>query len=164
MTSVLESLEFDLYTDEASIRLAAERIRASVGRTGLDPSARGTQASEQRTEPRFGYLTGAFLIAVKVDGGRARQLSRDEPRLPAITVDISLHGVGVQHVHPLMHRTHVLTCDTWTDKPVSLLVERRWTRHEDESVFGYRSGFAIRGVASERGIPLPDVDDQPVHG
>ena len=159
MTLAVELLEFDLYTDEASIRLAAERIRASVGRAGLDPSAPVTQLiAEQRSEPRYDYLTGAFLIAVKVDGGRARQLSPDEPRFPAITVDISRHGVGVHHVHPLVHRTHVLTCDTWTDKPVNLLVERQWTRREDGSLFGYRSGFSIRGVASVRGVSHPDVD------
>ena len=151
MSTTLESVEFHIYTDDASIRRAAERIKSGPGLAGFSLPIWNTRASlERRSEPRQLFVDGAFLMPVESDGGRARQLDPDEPLLPVITLDISPRGVGVQHERPLPSETYVLTFDLWSHTPVTLLVERCWSRADDDSAFGHRSGFAILGVAKER--------------
>jgi hypothetical protein len=152
MTTTLESaVEFDIYTDEPSIRLAAQRIRTGIGRLELSRPTWGTPTDdERRSEPRHPLVAGAFLMPVEMAGERARQLDADEPLVPVITLNMSPRGVGIQHQEPVPEKTCLLIFDLWAEDPVALLVKHRWFRQESESGFRYRSGFAIIGVASER--------------
>ena len=58
MISAPETVEFDIYTDEASVRRAAERIRAGIGL--VRPLAAVTPIEpEQRSEARYPLVTPA---------------------------------------------------------------------------------------------------------
>ena len=150
MSTRLESVELNVFTDEASIRRAADRIRAAVWLAGfIRPAGESRSGVEQRREPRQPFVIGTFLMPVNSDGDGVSQVDPDEPLLPVITFDISPHGVSIQHDRPLQSTTCLLAFDLWTDRPVTLLVEQRWTRLESGSPFAHRSGFEILGVARE---------------
>lgn len=150
MISAPETVEFDIYTDEASVRRAAERIRAGIGL--VRPLAAVTPIEpEQRSEARYPLVTPASLIAVRLHDGRAEQVDPDELPLAVMTLNMSPHGVGIEHDQPVPDRTCIIIFEAGLDEPVSLLVRHRWFRQEDGAAeYRYRSGFEILGVAKAR--------------
>ena len=112
MSTALESVEFHIYSDAASVRRAAERIKSGIGLAGFSrPIWKMRAGPERRSEPRQPFVAGAFLMPAEWDAGRARQLDPDEPLLPVITLDISPRGVGIQHERPLPSNAYVLAFD-----------------------------------------------------
>ena len=151
MLAAPETVEFDVYTDEASVRRAAERIRAGIGVARSLPAATSPTQPELRSEARYPLATAASLVAVRLHDGRATQVDSDEPPLPVMTLNMSPHGVGIEHDEPVPDRTCIIVFEAGMDEPVSLLVRHRWFRQEDgAAAYRYRSGFEILGVAKTR--------------
>ena len=149
MLAAPETVEFDVYTDEASVRRAAERIRAAIGLSRSIPAA--PAEPDLRREGRYPLATAATLVAVRLHDGRATQVDPDEPPLPVMTLNMSPHGVGIGHDQPVPDRTCLIVFEAGMDEPVSLLVRHRWFRQEDDGGdYRYRSGFEILGVAKTR--------------
>ena len=156
MNTTLQPAEFCVYKDEASIRHAANSIRASIGqRQFIRPLWKEQPGDERRSETRFCLVTGIFLMPVEVEDGRVIQMNPEEPLFPALTLEISPHGIGIQHEVPLPSKTCVLIFDLWTDTPVTLVVKQRWYRQDHSGTFGHRTGFEIVGVAKEIDQPAP---------
>jgi hypothetical protein len=152
--STEDAAEFDVITDEASIRLAAERIRGANCRAEATPGGRaGDQWSgpERRREHRGQLTLGALLLPVQVESGRARAISPDQPQRPVLTLNISPQGIAFRHDSPLPVKHGILEFDLSTEGRVELLVEQRWTRRYLGSAFGYQSGCKIVGVAHRSG-------------
>jgi hypothetical protein len=150
MIAAPETLEFDIYTDEASVRRAAERIRAGIGLRSV-PAATMPTEPDLRSEARYPLATAASLVAVRLHNGRATQVDPDDPPVPVMTLNMSPHGVGIEHDQPVPDRTCIINFGAGMDEPVSLLVRHRWFRQEDGGgACRYRSGFEILGVAKTR--------------
>ena len=148
MNAISEGMDFPICSEATAVQVAVERIRAGLRAAGFSPREQDCQVvTERRSEVRHPLVTGALLMPVEVEGERATPLRSDHLRMPAITLEISSRGVGVQHEAPLVGPTYALVCDICTDDPITLIVERVWTRRENESVFGCRSGFVILAVA-----------------
>jgi hypothetical protein len=165
--STVTALEFEVLADEASIRLAAEKIRRENGRADAILKGRDQwSGTERRTEQRGKLILGAFLTPVLVEGDRVSAVG-DQPQVPVLTQNISPHGIAFRHDSPTDAKHGVLEFALWVEGLVELLVEIRWTRRCLSSAFSYESGCKILGVIQRSGSappPSPGGGQQTVQG
>jgi hypothetical protein len=137
-STVIERARLAVRRDLRTVRKILRRIRHSQRLADLCLFGRRTPAwmleyVERRERDRSLVEMPIYVTPAAFDGRHAEPLGDCERVMLAITMDVSLRGVGFAHDEPFEADYAIVTFDLFDEDPVSLLLEVRWSNLESDS-------------------------------